>query len=202
MEYTIVDTGKWKNDKHNEYLFEGIPISQHPGITKYFPKIINDFDRIIELGTFHGGLTLYLHRIKKPETQLISYDIALHWSMLPKDHGLDTRWGDYFKEGTQAELWQLINNTNKRVLLLCDGGYKEDEFHIFAPYLKSNDVIMVHDYADTLEEYEKITHEIGWYDIADSSWPVIQKDVIENNLEKHSMYNEFKSVLWGIFIKK
>jgi hypothetical protein len=202
MEYKIVDTGVRTHDKHNEYLFEGIPISQHPDITKYFPLIINDFNRIIELGTYHGALTLYLHRIKNPEVQLISYDIALRWSMLPMDHGLDTRWGNYFDEGTQSELWQLINNTKKRILLLCDGGYKEHEFRMFAPYLKPNDVIMVHDYADTLWEYEQITHAINWYDIADSSYDGVKKYVEENNLEKHPMYNEFKSVLWGIFIKK
>jgi cephalosporin hydroxylase len=199
--YKITDTGN-RMAKHREYTFEGVPILQHPDITKYFPKIINDFDRIIELGTYTGGLTLYLHRIKRPETELISYDIDTNLSRLPEGHGLDTRWGSWWDENWIKEFKELMSEKDKRTLILCDGGYKEDEFKMFSPYLKVNDVIMVHDYAERyIEEWNSYTHPIEWYDQPDSSYSMIEESIKKNGLEKHELYNEFKSVLWGIFIK-
>lgn len=198
----IVDIGTRGPHKHNNYEFEGIEILQHPNIVKYFPKIINDFDRIIELGTYSGGFTLYLDKIKKPETELISYDIDTNLCKLPKDCNIDLRWGNWWDEKWTKEFKELMSNPSKRVLLLCDGGYKEDEFNMFSAYLKPNDVIMVHDYVEHwIEEWNSYTHSIGWYDQPDSSYMMIKESIEKYNLSKHELYDEFKTVLWGIFIK-
>jgi len=202
MEYKILDTKIRGVHKHVDYTFEGINILQHPNITIYFPKIINNFDRIIEFGTYFGALTLYLHKIKNVNCELISYDINTSLCKIPKEYNIDTRWGDYYKEPTINEVKQLLEDKSKRVLLLCDGGYKEYEFNKFSEYIKTDDVIMVHDYAETDEEYNLFTHKIDWFDIADSGWYGIKESVKKYNLSKHELYNDFKTVLWGAFIKK
>jgi tRNA A58 N-methylase Trm61 len=200
MEYRIIETGR-RMHQHREYLFEGISILQHPDIVNYFPKLINDFNRIIELGTYYGAFALYLHRIKNPEVELISYDIAPELCQVPKEYGIDFRWGNWWHKKWLTEFKDLMEEISKKTLVICDGGYKEYEFNLCAEYLKPNDVIMVHDYADTFEEFSKITKEIEWYDIADSSYLGVIKTIEKYNLKKHPMYDDFKKVLWGIFIK-
>jgi len=202
MEYEqIIQHNGIITGKHIEYTFEGITILQHPDIQKYFVKIIKEFDRIIELGTYTGAFTLFLHRIKRSDTELISYDVDLSLCRI-SNYNLDLRWGNYFEEPTIIEIKELIENKSKRVLLLCDGGYKEYEFDKFGEYLKLNDVIMVHDYQENEEEYKKITNSIDWYDIADSSWYGVLESIKKYNLSKHELYDDFKTVLWGTFIKK
>jgi 23S rRNA U2552 (ribose-2'-O)-methylase RlmE/FtsJ len=188
--------------KYVPHNFEGISILQHPDINRHFEKIINNFDRIIEIGTYAGGLTLYLYRIKKSNCDLISYDIDASLCQVPKEYGIDIRQGNYFTEEIQKELRELISVTPKRVLLLCDGGYKEWEFNTFSEYLKSNDVIMVHDYAESYEEWHSFTDPIEWPSLPDSSYLMIKDSIEKHSLSKHELYQDFKSVLWGIFIKK
>jgi hypothetical protein len=198
----IVDTGvsTQRSGRHNEYLFEGVPILQHPGIEDFFPSLVRCFDRVVELGTFNGAMALYLRRIARADAEVISYDVDPSLLMLPVDHGVDARWGNYFDEGTRGDIGRLVGRTRRRVLLLCDGGYKQEEFRMFAPCLKPGDVIMVHDYAETLEEYAEITRRIGWFDVADSCWDGIRGVVEELGLRRHPMYEELKSVLWGAFV--
>lgn len=202
MRHEIVDTGvsTARSGRHNEYLFEGIPILQHPGVARVFPGLVRCFDRVVELGAYNGAFSLYLNRVKREDAQVVSFDIDPSLLMLPMDSGVDVRWGNYFEEGTQGDIRRLVSGTRRRVLLLCDGGYKQDEFRMFAPMLKPGDVIMVHDYAETLEEYAEITRRIGWFDVADSCWEGIRGVVESCGLRRHPMYSELKGVLWGAFV--
>lgn len=202
MKHRIVDTGvrTERSGKHNEYLFEGIHILQHPGIVDLFPRLVRCFDRVVELGTFNGAMALYLRRVCRRDAHVVTFDIDPSFLMLPTDSGVDARWGNYFEEYTQVDIRRLVSDTRGRVLLLCDGGYKQDEFRMFAPMMKPGDVIMVHDYAETLGEYEEITGKIGWFDVADSCWDGISEVVESCGLRRHPMYDELKSVLWGAFV--
>ena len=186
---------------HTDYTFEGISILQHPDIQRHFEKIIHSFNRIIELGTYYGALTLYLHRIKRPDCELISFDVDTNLCKVPKEYKLDTRYGNYFDEPTITEIRDLIIEPNRRVLLLCDGGYKEYEVNKFCEFLKPGDVIMCHDYAETLEEFKTFTEPIGWGDIPESYYCNIIENLNKFGLTKYEYYDEFKSVLWGSFIK-
>jgi len=202
MDHEIVDTGARtaRSGKHSEYLFEGIPILQHPGVSHVFPSLVRCFDRVVELGTFNGAMALYLRRVCRDDAEVVTFDIDASLLMLPVDSGVDARWGDYFMEGTQVDIRRLVSGTRRRVLLLCDGGYKQEEFRMFAPMLKPGDAIMVHDYAETLEEYEEITRRIGWFDVADSCWDGVRGVVESCGLRRHPMYEELKGVLWGAFV--
>lgn len=202
MRHEIVDTGvrTARSGRHSECLFEGIPILQHPGVSRVFPRLVPCFDRIVELGTYNGAMALYLSRVARGGSEVISYDINPDLLMLPMDSGVDVRWGNYFEEGTQGEIRRLVSWTRGRVLLLCDGGYKQDEFRMFAPMMKPGDVIMVHDYAETHEEYREFTRRIGWFDDPDCCWEGIMGVVGECGLRRHPMYDDLKEVLWGAFV--
>jgi len=197
----IVDTGQLGAHKHIEYTFNGLSILQHPDIIQHFIKIIWQFDRIIELGTYNGALTTLLYKMKYPECELISYDIDTSQCDIPKYYNIDLRQGNFFDPDTINSIKELIQDSSKRVLLLCDGGCKEYEFNVFSESIKSDDVIMLHDYAETFEEYQAFTHPIQWYDVPESLYENIHQSVINYNLKRHKLYDDFKSVLWGVFTK-
>ena len=186
---------------NNNVLFEGIHVAQTEKIQLYFEDLVNKFDRIIEIGTYNGGLTLYIHRNKKEEIELISYDINESFNQVPKSNNIDFRIGDCFSEQTKTEIINLISDNTKKVLLLCDGGKKNEEFNLFSKFLKKDDVIMLHDYMHSVEDYKDITTNLGWNYASESSYDKISNAVIRNGLTEYH-YDDFKSVLWGAFIKK
>jgi len=183
------------------YNIEGVRAGQHPEIESFFNKIICDFDRIIEIGTHLGGFTLYLHKNKSENCDLISYDIEANYNEVPEHHGIDFRIGDCFKKETLLEIRDLIMEPDKRVLILCDGGHKLKEFAAFSPFLKSDDVIMLHDYGDTYQSWLPHATKVGWENnYSGESYQGILASVILNNLAKY-MSDESESVFWGSFIK-
>lgn len=181
-------------------IYKNINVGQTPNVQKVFKSKLIDFDRIIEIGTHAGGFTLFLHDNMKESCDLISYDINPHFNKVPKEYNIDFRIGDCFSEKNINEIKDLILKTERRVLLFCDGGDKVREFSFFSQFLKSNDVIMCHDYADNVEDFAKIKANLGWMSISESSYSEISDAVQKNNLSKYH-YDEFKSVLLGSFIK-
>jgi hypothetical protein len=186
--------------KGTSFTFEGVHLGQTPGIEDYFKKIILDFDRIIEIGTYAGGLALLIYRNKLDSTELISYDINPNFNTVDKSINIDFRIGNVFEENIKNEIINLIQEENIRVLLLCDGGDKNNEFNLFSKYLKINDVIMIHDYKESDIEYSNICIESGWQYPAESSYEAIENSIINFNLNGFN-YNEVKSLIWGSFIK-
>jgi FkbM family methyltransferase len=202
IEYKLDKVLKYNYIFRNKgFCIEGISAAQHPDIVKPFLKIINNFDRIIEIGTWKGALTLFLYKNKQKDCELISYEIDPSIIEIPKIYNIDVRIGDCFSEKTHNEIKELIENTNKKVLLLCDGGNKIKEFETFCKYLKPDDVIMSHDYADNFEDWLKHTNPINWIAALQSSYDAFLNIINENNLEKYKYYDDFKAVLWGAFTK-
>lgn len=181
--------------------FNGVPVSQTVGIQKYFEEIIPDFDRIIEIGTYSGGLTLFIHSLMNRNCELISYDINAAYNKVPSEYSLDFRIGDCFDPFIQLEIADLIGDKTKRVLVLCDGGKKNEEFNTFSKFLKPDDVIMCHDYSETIEEFNKFKKLEGWGGIPESDYASIANSILSVGLTGYH-YEEFKSVFWGSFVKK
>lgn len=188
-------------EKGSNFLCEGIHVGQVPGIQNYFKMILKDFDRIIEIGTDIGGLTLFIHLNKKDECELISYDILESINKVPKKYKIDFRIGDCFSEKTFNEIKNLIIEPSKRILLLCDGGNKNREFNTFCKFIKPNDVIMCHDFSESPQDFTIIKDNTGWIHSSESDLQSINESINKYNLDKFH-YNEFKSVIWGSFIKK
>lgn len=185
--------------KHRFFLYtDNKEASQTPSVIIPFKKIINKFDRIIEIGFYKGGFTLWLYQNKNKNTELIAYDINPKYKDQSITEPIDFRIGDCFNS-RKEEIFSFINAPG-RTLVLCDGGNKEEEFKLFGKILKSKDVIMLHDYAHSLEDYNSIKKSLGWPTPAESFYDNIKEFCKENNLLPYK-YKSFKSVLWGSFIK-
>ena len=181
---------------------EGIQIAQHPDFAEKFKMIIAGFDRIIEIGTWAGGLTVWLHKNKPKDCDLISYDIDESLNEVPKGkYPIDFRIGDCFSGFYHEEIKSLIQDS-KRVLLLCDGGHKNEEVKTFCQYLKEDDVIMCHDYADNWEDWLSHRDAVDWPGAIESSLDALAPTLVRNDLSKYSYYDEFKSIFWGSFTRK
>jgi hypothetical protein len=155
------------------YLF----MSQHPDAYKVFKEILSDIkpNNILEIGTFHGGLTLMLRDILDElnllNSDLRTYDIDDQEFLKPLviDRKVDVITknlfnDDYsnFKNGhTKKELYDFINRSGTTVVL-CDGGCKVCEFNLIAPLLKNKDIIMAHDYAPNISYFEKYMKDKIW----------------------------------------
>jgi cephalosporin hydroxylase len=178
-----------------------------PTIFKFGTININDMKKLIDTqimfkidGIVFNGTTSEVSTLSKNEkTKLVSYDISFNNKIID-DPNIDFRLGDCFNQGVIKEIQSLIQLPGK-TLVLCDGGNKEKEFELYSNFLKSGDVIMLHDYAHSLEDYTRIIVEIGWQTAAESKLENIQHSINSNNL-KPFHYNEFKNALWGSFIKE
>jgi hypothetical protein len=187
---------------HNYFKIQDYIASQVPAAIENLSKIIQDFDLILEIGTERGTLSYWIQTNKKTETEFRTYEIDLNMIMLNENDKalINIRHIDCFSPECVEEIKTLIQ-TKGRTLLLCDGGHKNEEFNLYAQYLKPQDVIMLHDYTDNEEDFKSFQEKHGWPHYPESSYPAIEHTVKEQNLEKF-MYPEFKSSFWGSFIKK
>jgi hypothetical protein len=190
----------------------GVSAAQMPGTEKAFSRIIKEFDLIIELGTDNGGLSLWIYSNKKADTTFYTYELDPSHVQIPKEHEAynSIKYCDCLSLETITSISDLIGSSGK-ALILCDGGFKDKEFEIYSKSLKSGDVIMLHDFADSPNEAENYkiikdncSSEGLWdgkgFDVHESSFESIKDHIIAAGLKKHN-YEEFLNVLWGSFIK-
>lgn len=187
---------------NNYFKIQDYIASQVPAAIENLSKIIQDFDLILEIGTERGTLSYWIQSNKKTNSEFRTYEINPNLILLNENDKalINIRHMDCFSPECIEEIKTLIQ-TKGRTLLLCDGGSKNKEFQLYAPYLKSQDVIMLHDYTDSEEDFKSYQQKHGWPHYAESSYEAIKESVEQNNLEKY-MYPEFKSSFWGCFIKK
>ena len=184
--------------------YRGIQVSQSFGL--YFvmnPDFLKMFDTIIEIGTYNGGLTLYVKDNSKPETKVVSYDIdgsINHAKKHIPNIGIDFRVEDSFAEDTFKDIVEMIQSEGK-CLVLCDGGDKPKEFNTFSKYLKSGDHIMCHDYCKTPEIWDFATTFWQWPYATDTNYDDIKDTIEREGLEEYK-HDAFAFVFWGSYRKK
>lgn len=163
------------------YLF----MSQHRDTPRVFKEFLSQVkpSRILEIGTFHGGLTLCLRDImdelELKNNPIRTYDINDQEFLKPlvKDRNVDVRTKNLFDYGNntfidneaQNEIESFIQQDGV-TLVLCDGGCKKCEYNTIAPLLKTGDIIMAHDYAPDIEYFEEHMKDKiwNWMEIQDS----------------------------------
>lgn len=179
-------------------------ISQNPHIDEVLHKLKNSLTgqpaRIIELGTYLGGMT-YLLTDTFPNVDIITYDINSNFDLdqarldMPK---VQFNICNLFDEDRIEEIKKLVSSEGLTILL-CDNGYKPKEFEIFSDALKVGDIIMAHDYAKNQEDFdENVKDKIwNWWEIQDSD---IDPSCERNNLKPY-MQEEFTRAAWVCKIK-
>lgn len=163
------------------YLF----MSQHkdtPLVFEQFLSLVRP-ERILEIGTFHGGLTLLLRdildKINLENSTIRTYDINEQNFLKPlvKNRNVNvftknlfnadySGWAD---EECKKEIEYYLKQGGVS-LVLCDGGCKKCEFNLISGILKKNDIIMAHDYAPNIEYFQKyLENQIwNWLEITDA----------------------------------
>jgi cephalosporin hydroxylase len=170
------------------YLF----MSQHrdtPRILKEFLSIVRP-SRILEIGTFHGGLTLCLRDIldelELKNSPILTYDINNQEFLKPlvTNRNIDVQTKNLFdynnnvfiNEEAENEIRSFIQQDGLS-LIMCDGGCKVCEYQILTPLLKNNDLIMAHDYSPNDQYFNEYMRDKIW------DWMEIQDSDIANLLD-------------------
>lgn len=189
------------------FLYDGKHTTQQvPNIKSFFEKLLieENFDIIIELGTSFGGLTYILDDIVKENNlnhniHTFDYSYKDYVDNFLKERGCIYHVLDERDEIYKRTVFDLLSN-NGKVLLLCDGGNKKEEFERYSDLLKSGDVIMAHDYSyDYLTFKNEIENKFwNWFEISFSD---IESSVKKNNLEEYKKVN-FEKAVWACFLKK
>lgn len=181
-------------------FYNRIQISQVLGVYLALnPTYISEFNTIIEIGTYNGGLTSWLYDNKNSNAMVVSYDIDGTVNQTRRND-IDFRIEDCFEEKAFNDIISYIQRPGK-TLFVCDGGNKPKEFGIFSQYLKSGDVIIAHDYAKNPEYWKFVTDYWQWPYEADTTYDSI-KDAIEKNGLEPYRDDEFNFYLWTSYIKK
>lgn len=189
------------------FQYNGMHTTQQvSNIKTYFENLLKEenFDIIIELGTSLGGLTYILDDIIKENNlshNIHTFDIG--YKDYVEKH-LNERGCVYHVLDERDEIYKVtvvnLMKTNGKVLLLCDGGNKIEEFNRYSEYLKSGDVIMAHDYCHDRDLFEnEIKNKIwNWFEISFSD---IENSIKDNNLYLYSKV-DFKDAVWACYQKQ
>jgi hypothetical protein len=181
-------------------MYNQIQMSQVLGVYLALnPEYISTFDNIIEIGTYNGGLTSWLYDNKNLNAMVVSYDIDGTINHTGRTD-IDFRVEDCFEEKPFNDIISYIQRPG-RTLVVCDGGDKPKEFNTFSEYLKSNDVIIAHDYSVNPEHWKFVTDYWQWPYEYDTTYDSIKDSIIKNELESYKD-KEFNFYLWTSYIKK
>lgn len=190
-----------KNDAISS-VFGGLYAQQHQDAYKSFYSLIRNVSpsRILEIGTAKGGLTQFLKLCLddlKLESRIRSYDVKNRKQYKDmRDMGIDVRVENIFNENFSSCDQGVIQYIQQlgTTIVLCDGGNKIEEFKLLSKYIKSGDIILAHDYAESNELFDLKIKTIRW------NWcEITNDDILEsaniNGLE-HYMKDEFENVVW------
>jgi 23S rRNA U2552 (ribose-2'-O)-methylase RlmE/FtsJ len=139
----------------NKYIAQ-----QTDGVWKLFEQFLlkERFERIVEIGTAIGGLTQFIGDFSKEHnihSEIITLDVNPPNQKLI-DLGIQSLQINVLDAKNLSKIESFLK-TDKKVLILCDGGDKPKEFNLFSKYIKVGDFIMAHDY---VIDYEYFEHNI------------------------------------------
>lgn len=186
------------NGSVDHVSYRGVSIEQRPEVTDKFESLILEYQpsQIIEIGTFAGGLTLILKDIVDTyqlNTKIHTYDVAKASILIDQiqyrnlsninvhtTNLFSSNYDSFYDDDKKQEIASLIQKPGI-TLLLCDGGCKRCEFNLLSDLLKTQDIIMAHDYAPDETYFKSYMHGKIWYwhEIKDAD---ISQAIIKNNL--------------------
>jgi cephalosporin hydroxylase len=179
------------NLKSNDSLsaYNGWPAQQHYNVFRTFYSVLENVKplQILEIGTALGGFTQFLDFACKDlsiDCSILSYDIAEQpWYNNIQNNKLTIKIENVFKNDytiVKNEVIEFINRSGT-TMVLCDGGNKVAEFNLLSRYLKTNDIIMAHDYAPNNDYFQGYINNITW------NWHEIQDSDIQDACEANNL---------------
>ena len=186
--------------------YESVLAMQHHEAFSVFEKLLDTVkpSRVIEIGTSHGGLVLfirhYLNKIGLSDSKIRTFDINRFpsHSRLLQEHNLEIVYDnifsiDYTTLENSKPILDFLSDSGTNVVI-CDGGSKINEFNILSNYINPGDIILAHDYADNLSFFQKhiMNQRWAWLEIQESD---IKDSCLKNNLVDF-MKEDFNKVVW------
>lgn len=106
--------------------------------------------RVLEFGTAEGGTAIFfglnMWRRRNPvQTWDVQERQDPDWFELAKFLGIEFKLGDIFTEESKVQIKEFIQRPGTTIVF-CDNGNKPLEARTFAPFLKSGDILMAHDW--------------------------------------------------------
>ena len=206
-----------RNGSISHLSYNGLSVEQNPNIIYPFDKLISEKKpkRVLEIGTFAGGLTLIIRDLLNKNnldiSEIITYDVSsptyLIHQVQNNNLNIDVRVenlfsDDYtnFKSDNEKTFLRTFIQSEGCTIVLCDGGVKKNEFNLISPLLKVGDVIMAHDYCYDNQKFEsEIKGQYwNWLEIQNSD---IHQSCVDNNLYDY-FQDDFTKVAWVCKIKE
>lgn len=162
--------------------FGGVQMRQYWADLALWELFLNahpDIKTVVELGSFHGGMTLFLAAQTMARGQMF-YTLDRDWPVAldtPLAKALDLRavflYGDFWKETNEQFLAILRHPRYKPLMLFVDGGCKREEFKAFVPELSEGDYCAVHDWRTEFkpEDVDPVAHLIEPVFLAECEGP-------------------------------
>ncbi len=153
-------------------LFFGLQMMQNRHAILAVDRLLRQFEdegrrpaRIVELGTGCGGLSvLFQIYATAVGARFTTYDLHVHGTAargLFERLGVDARVRDLEAPFTIAEIARDLQSPGV-TLLVCDGPDKAAEVTRFAPYLKTGDLVMAHDFAESHDAFMREGRDRTW----------------------------------------
>ena len=135
--------------------FDGFIAEQSKGDMSVIAKILKentDIFRVVELGTGHGGMSLFLGSfICDRGGRVLTLDISKLmdggyplWCQSAQKYNVSFLQKDVFNPETVKDVSDFI--AGHRAMIFCDGGDKKREIPLYAEILKKGDLLLAHDY--------------------------------------------------------
>lgn len=191
------------------FIYKDLYTAQHQDTLLVFKEFLSVVSpkRILEIGTFHGGLTLMIRDIMDQiglnNSIIRTYDINDQKFLKPfainknieilTKNLFNDQYSDWKSNTEQKEIADFIMGDGVTIVL-CDGGCKKCEFKLIAPLIKNNDIIMAHDYAPNQAYFNEFINEKIW------NWHEINDNDIEECCSYYGLLpyyeNKLLSVVW------
>lgn len=185
-----------------DHMFFGLHMSQHPQAVVKLNQLLKSTSpaRIIEIGTGNGGLTtLFALYCKMTGTSLHTYDKTegKHNSLL-RLLGCNVSFKDALEDPKAVEEIKELVSAPGRTIIFCDAG-KALEFNLYAPSMKVGDLILMHDFAPTPEEFETEIKAKGVWGSLEAWYERVAETCEKCHIE-HTTY--FNDVVWSCGIRR
>ncbi len=186
-------------------FYKGLTAQQHPNFYPILKNFLSNVrpSQVLEIGTAGGGFTLatrdILNKIGLESSLIKSFEVIdqpQYEELRNKNIEINIENifdPSYFNLEKPEKIIPYIQNEGVTVVF-CDGGHKIGEFNMIAPYLKSGDFILAHDYIDTWENYQENFKGKIW------DWCEVEEKYLKEVSQKENLISfyqeEFSKIVW------
>jgi len=180
----------------SEINYKNVPMAQKLEALDMLKSLMIEFkpEILIEIGTYCGGLSLFLSELNLCEIH--TFDIEDRNPNLSKNDKLVRNFMDAFSNECKNHIRNLTSN--KRTMWLFDGGDKKREVLFYKDICKPGELVMSHDFAPDYNSFDYLRKNNIWlwWESDATCFPL-------SEFKQHQNFEEiWKTCVWGAYIKQ